>query len=54
MRRNSGNGNRACLVREAYPGHILFEKKDGPYYPPGKDLAQVRKALGIGWEDGKP
>ncbi len=47
MRRNSGNGNGASLVREAYPEHILFEKKEGVYYLRGKDLAQVRKVLGL-------
>ena len=51
MRRNSGNGNGASLVREAYPEHILFEKKEGVYYLRGKDLAQAKKVLGLECED---
>lgn len=47
MRRKSGDKNGATIVRDAYPRHILFDKVDGLYYLRGKDLVQVRKALGL-------
>lgn len=45
MGRKLGHGHGASLVREAYPGHILFENHDN--YLRGNDWATAKGVLGL-------